>query len=106
MLQRALFLVQTSDTEGFPNVFIQAWAQGTPTIGLYYDPDSMIQKNNLGFISGSFDRLVEDTKVLLDSASLRKEMGQQAKQFAAAHFDPEQNVRKLEAFLNEVCEGK
>ena len=106
ILQQSLFLVHTSEPiEGFPNVFIQAWMQGKPTISLYCDPDNMIRNNNIGFVSGSFEQLVQDTKALIKNETLREEMGQRAKTFAEAHFDPEKNARKFEAFFQEICES-
>ncbi len=106
ILRRSLFLVQTSDIEGFPNVMIQAWAQGKPTISLYYDPDNMIRENRLGFLSGSFERLITDTKILLENQTRRDHMGQRAEQFARIHFSPERNIPKFEAFFQKICRPK
>lgn len=36
--------------EGFPNVFIEAWACGIPVLSLYVDPGSIIERENLGVI--------------------------------------------------------
>ncbi len=103
MLQQSLFLVHTSSVEGFSNVLIQAWVQGKPTISLWYDPDKMTRNNRIGLVSGSFEQLVRDTTTLLENETLREEMGQRAKMFADAHFNPEKNVRKFEAFFREIC---
>ncbi len=103
ILRQSLFLVQTSDLEGFPNVMIQSWAQGKPTVSLYYDPDNMISDNNLGYVSGNFEQLIKDTHKLIQNETLREKMGARAKQFAKAHFDPEQNIRKFETFFQEIC---
>lgn len=103
MLAQTLFLVQTSEIEGFPNVFIQAWLQGKPTIGLSYDPDNIVRQQRLGYISGSMAQLIQDTETLLHNAALREEIGQRAKQFATLRFTPETNIPKVEAFFREIC---
>ncbi len=103
ILQKSLFLVHTCHPEGLPNVFIQAWMQGKPTISLYYDPDDMIQNHNIGYLSRNFEQLVKDTKVLIDNKMLREEMGQRARMFAEKCFNPKKNIRKFEAFFKEIC---
>ena len=40
----AALLLCTSDEEGFPNMFTQAWASGTPIVTLKVDPDNIIEK--------------------------------------------------------------
>ena len=105
ILQQSLFVVQTSYVEGFPNVLIQAWNQGKPTISLWYDPDQLISTHQLGYVSGNFAQCVKDTQTLLDNDALRQEMGQRAQQFAHTYFDRAQNMRKLESFLREIAEA-
>jgi glycosyltransferase involved in cell wall biosynthesis len=53
-------LISTSQMEGFPNIFIEAWAYGIPVLSLYVDPGSVIEKEELGAIShGSLERLLQ-----------------------------------------------
>lgn len=102
MIQQALFVVHTCDPEGFPNIFIQAWMQGKPTVSLSYDPDNMIQNHQLGYVSGNFAQFVQDTRTLVQQSHLREEFGRNARAFAIERFLPEKNVQKLAVFLQEV----
>jgi glycosyltransferase involved in cell wall biosynthesis len=44
-------LISTSPLEGFPNIFIEAWACGIPVLSLYVDPGNVIEREGLGFVA-------------------------------------------------------
>lgn len=58
----ATLLVNTSDTEGFPNAFLQAWSRGTPVLS-FFDPDHLIRKRGLGHACASMDEMVRMIRV-------------------------------------------
>ena len=45
-------LISTSPMEGFPNIFIEAWACGIPVLSLFVDPGGVIKKVGLGETAG------------------------------------------------------
>lgn len=53
-------LICTSPMEGFPNIFIEAWACGIPVLSLYVDPGGVINREKLGEVArGDLDKLLE-----------------------------------------------
>jgi len=54
---QAKIFINTSEYEGFPNTFLQAWRRGIPVIS-YVDPDNIVDKNNLGSIIDSEEQLM------------------------------------------------
>jgi glycosyltransferase involved in cell wall biosynthesis len=68
--------VNTSDTEGFPNSYLQAWIRGTPVVA-FFDPDGLIRREGLGVAVNSLDDMADAIAALLHdktawlSASMR-----------------------------------
>ncbi|MEW5757420.1 MAG: glycosyltransferase family 4 protein [Pseudomonadota bacterium] len=63
----ASVLCCTSELEGFPTTFLEAWAFGLPIVTTF-DPDGVIKSNCLGAVVGSPEQLLtEIRKVVLSS---------------------------------------
>jgi glycosyltransferase involved in cell wall biosynthesis len=70
----AALLVATSDEEGFPNTFLEAWASGTPVVSLNVDPGNHIRQKGLGAVSTGIDDLVSNVRHLLASVQRRDDI--------------------------------
>jgi glycosyltransferase involved in cell wall biosynthesis len=62
---RARIFVNTSDTEGFPNSYLQAWVRGTPVVA-FFDPDSVIRREQLGAAVSSLDQMTDTIAGLIN----------------------------------------
>lgn len=102
ILQKALMMVHTCEPEGFGNNFIQAWYSRIPTLTVSFDPDNLIQDNEIGYYTGSYDVLKEKFAYLLENDELRCRMGTNAEKIAGELFVPELNAKKLEEFLSKM----
>ena len=100
--KQAAILVNTSKFEGYPNAFIQAWMNYTPTVGLNVDPDRIIQNKKLGFFSGTLDQMVSDVKTLLEDETLRNAMGKNARKYVEIEYDIRKIIKKYIVIFNEI----
>lgn len=85
--QSSIFVNTSLKKEGFPNTYIQSWMRETPVVTLSFDPDDIINKNNIGFHSGNFDQMVKDIRYLIENEEKRREFGKLARKFALENFD-------------------
>jgi glycosyltransferase involved in cell wall biosynthesis len=94
--QAASILVSTSELEGFPNIFLQAWQCETPVVSLSIDPDGIITRHDLGRVAGSIEKIVTDIKELMSDDDLRAKLGYNAKNYVRKYHSPE-------IIMNEYC---
>jgi glycosyltransferase involved in cell wall biosynthesis len=83
VIAEAAVFLSTSDEEGFPNTFTQAWSVGTPVVSLKIDPGRIIERVGLGVVSGSLDRAIVDINALMDSPARREEIAIRAQHYVA-----------------------
>jgi len=102
IIKKSLFLVSTCDPEGFSNNFIQAWMLGKPTITLFFDPDGLIEKYNIGYFSKTFNNMCTDINTLIENKEIRLEMGKQARRLSIELFNPKKNIKKYIRFFEDV----
>ena len=82
LLARAHVLVNTSQYEGFPNTFIQAWMREVPVVSLNIDPDGVLEREAVGFHARTEERLLQVVRKLLTDPALRAEYAQRAHRHA------------------------
>lgn len=95
---RAKLFLNTSDSEGFPNSYLQAWIRGVPVIS-YFDPDGLIQSKRIGATVASQDDFCEPIARLLDDEDERNEIGARGRQFAVSRYSPAAIVKEYQGLL-------
>lgn len=82
MLGAAHIFVSTSELEGFPNTFIQAWMRKVPVVSLRFDPDDVIKRNQIGYVAENFETMLERISFLINHPSVCHEMGDRAQAYS------------------------
>jgi glycosyltransferase involved in cell wall biosynthesis len=82
ILSESHVFVNTSEYEGFPNTFIQAWIRGVPVVSLGINPDGVFNDRRVGFFSGDYKQMCADVLRLATDERLRSEMGSYAREHA------------------------
>ena len=97
---RARLLVNTSDIEGFPNSYLQAWIRGVPVVTLI-DPDGVIERERLGTAAASTSRLAGAIDHLLSDPSAWKAASDRCRAFMAREYAED---KVLAAYLDTFAQ--
>ena len=100
ILAKAHILVNTSLYEGFANTFIQAWMRKVPVVSLHVNPDQVFERHNVGFFSGTYEKMLEKVVELIKNPALRDEMGERAQVYAFERHS-EKNIASLVEILKK-----
>jgi glycosyltransferase involved in cell wall biosynthesis len=85
VFSRAKIFLNTSQIEGFPNTFLQAWVRGVPVV-TFFDPDSLVKEKQLGRTASDLDDMVDAIQSLLNDAEERQRAGERSRAYAVAQF--------------------
>lgn len=98
LYERARVFVNTSDVEGFPNSYLQAWMRGVPVVTLL-DPDRVIGREGLGVAAKSPARLEGAVRDLLQDEAAWRAASERCRAYMAREHGAERVLAPyLEAF--------
>lgn len=89
----ARIFVNTSESEGFPNSYLQSWVRGTPVIA-FFDPDAIIERFLLGQVVASIDSMRVAVRSMISDNFLRDDYGKKCLSYMEDHYS-EQAVAAL-----------
>jgi glycosyltransferase involved in cell wall biosynthesis len=85
---RSRVFVNTSDTEGFPNSYLQAWIRGAPVVA-FFDPDGVIAREGLGVVPRSVPEMAAAVESYLQDPALWAQASQRCRDYMTKHFNEE-----------------
>jgi glycosyltransferase involved in cell wall biosynthesis len=97
-------LISTSPMEGFPNIFVEAWACGIPVLSLSFDPGGVMKKEKLGEVAdGNLDKLVGYMK----SVQNTEEFAKRAKEYVDKnHVVNEEKIKEIDNLFNQLYKDR
>ena len=99
---RAKVFVNTSDSEGFPNTFIQACKSATPILSLNVNPDGFLDKFSCGLnCNGQSDRLSQGLKFMLEKDRYI-ELGRNARKYAQNNHNIEKVIEQYKKVFTKL----
>jgi glycosyltransferase involved in cell wall biosynthesis len=96
----ALF-AHSSYSEGFPNVFLEAWAYGLPSV-TSFDPDGILERERLGACCENYDAWESELERRISDPALRRAEGARARAYVCQSHSPNRILGKLSEVLHGV----
>ncbi len=99
--ERARVFVGTSEIEGFPNTYLQAWARGTPVVA-FLDPDRLIARNGMGRAVTSVSELCEAIVKMTGDPRAWETASQRSREYMDSRFNAARMTAPYVEALSDV----
>ena len=93
--RQAVCLCCTSDYEGFPNTFLEAWSYGVPVVSTV-DPDGLIAERGLGAVAEDAEGLAAAIRRLIESPDDWRQASANARQYYLDNHAPQTVLPRFE----------
>jgi glycosyltransferase involved in cell wall biosynthesis len=84
--ERCRVFVGTSEIEGFPNTYLQAWSRGTP-VAAFLDPEQLIAHNGMGRAVSTVSELCEAIVTFTSDAGAWESASKRSREFVDSRFN-------------------
>jgi glycosyltransferase involved in cell wall biosynthesis len=101
----AACLLSTSDYEGFPNTFLEAWSYGIPIISTF-DPDQVIVRHGLGLVASDVAGLAAAIRSMVRDSRVYQESSGKALTYFRTHHSLEEVQPRFERILLDAADRK
>lgn len=98
IVSQSRLLCCTSTFEGFPNTFLQAWANNIPVVSTV-NPSNVITDSNLGVVVETEDGFQAALQLMLSNSEEYEKKCMAVKNYFERHHSPEVNYQKLVGFI-------
>ena len=96
--------LNTSNVEGFPNTFLQAWIRSIPVVS-FFDPDSVIRQRRLGRACRDIDEMTAALDQLLRNPAACADIGGRAHAYVARDFSARDIAARYLDLLDSAAEA-
>jgi glycosyltransferase involved in cell wall biosynthesis len=98
----ASVLCCTSEREGFPNTFLEAWSHGLPVVTTF-DPDGLVAEHGLGTVASDVPGLVAGLRALLTDAPRWQESSRRARSHFVENHAVDRAMPRFEGLLRALA---
>ncbi len=95
-------LLCTSASEGFPNIFLEAWSHGVPVVSTV-DPDRAIELNGLGSVADAPEALAAALRRLAQDPDLWQSCGERARKHFETRHAIDAVAQRYVALIDELA---
>jgi glycosyltransferase involved in cell wall biosynthesis len=98
----ALLFVNTSDSEGFPNTFLQSWARGIPTVS-FADSGARMNGQPVGMLAETAEEMIKVISDLVNDTEATSSLGRAAKQYMELNHSPNRVLDLYEELFRDMA---